>query len=115
MTDFAQTAKWGIEFLARGVELAAAVVIGIAAAEATVKALLLFVTRSAPPAAKTEVRLTLGRWLAVGLEFELAADILRTAVSPSWNEIGQLAAIAVLRTALNFFLAREIEREARIG
>jgi uncharacterized membrane protein len=97
-------AKDIIEYLARGIELAAALIIGIAAVEATVKALPLFARRAAPPVAKTEVRLTLGRWLAVGLEFELAADILRTAVTPSWKDIEQLVAIAALRTALNYFL-----------
>ncbi len=50
-------------------------------------------------------------YLALGLEFALAADILRTAIAPSWRDIGQLAAIATLRTALNFFLEREINRE----
>ena len=101
-----------IEILSRGVEVAAAVVIAIAGLEATVKAVLLFLHRNSPPEAKTEVRLTLGRWLAVGLEFLLAADILKTAVAPTWNEIGQLAAIAALRTALNYFLGKEIDKEA---
>jgi uncharacterized membrane protein len=55
-----------------------------------------------------DVRLQLGRYLALGLEFELGADILSTSVSPSWSEIGKLAAIAGIRTALNFFLAREL-------
>jgi uncharacterized membrane protein len=105
-------AKTLIEYLSRGIELAAAVIIGIAAVEATIKALLLFIRRGAPPAAKNEVRLTLGRWLAVGLEFELAADILRTAITPTWTDIEQLAAIAALRTALNYFLAKEIEKES---
>ena len=59
------------------------------------------------------VRLTLGRSLALALEFLLAADILRTAVDPSWNELGRLAAIAAIRTALNFFLDREIAEEER--
>ena len=54
----------------------------------------------------------MGRWLAVALELELGADILRTAVAPTWNEIGQLAAIVVLRTALNFFLQKEIDKAA---
>ncbi len=59
---------------------------------------------------KEEVRLHLGRWLVLALEFLLAADILRTAVAPTWEEIGKLAAIAVLRTALNYFLQKEMER-----
>jgi uncharacterized membrane protein len=58
------------------------------------------------------VRLTLRRWLAVGLEFLLAADILRTAVAPTWDDIGKLAAIAALRTAVNYFLGKEIDKEA---
>lgn len=106
-------AKNVIEYLARGIEFAAALIIGIAAVEATVKALLLFIRRNSPPALKTEVRLTLGRWLAVGLEFELAADILRTAITPSWRDIEQLVAIAALRTALNYFLEREIRQESK--
>jgi uncharacterized membrane protein len=94
------------------------VIIAMAAIEATARSLWLFVpgvqSRSARELqdAKEEVRLKLGRWLAVALEFELAADVLRTAVAPTWNEIGQLAAIVVLRTALNYFLQKEIDKAA---
>jgi uncharacterized membrane protein len=59
--------------------------------------------------------LALGRSLALSLEFLLGADILRTAVEPSWDEIGRLAAIAAIRTALNYFLQREIAQDARMG
>ena len=62
-------------------------------------------------AAYEDVRLQLGRYLALGLEFQLGADILGTAVSPSWNEIGKLGAIAGIRTLLNYFLAQELARE----
>jgi uncharacterized membrane protein len=58
------------------------------------------------------LRLGLGRSLALSLEFLLGADILRTAVEPSWDEIGRLAAIAAIRTALNYFLQREIAEDA---
>ncbi len=58
-----------------------------------------------------QIRLDLGRFLALGLEFQLASDLLRTAVAPSFAEIGKLAAIAAIRTGLNFFLAREIRDE----
>jgi hypothetical protein len=68
--------------------------------------------RDMPPGAKEDVRLRLGRWLAVALEFELGADILRTAVAPTLQVIGQLAAIAAIRTALNYFLQKEIEAAA---
>ncbi|GAB4083206.1 DUF1622 domain-containing protein [Modestobacter muralis] len=59
------------------------------------------------------VRLTLGRFLALGLEFQLASDVLRTAVAPSFRELGQLAAVAAIRTALNYFLGKEIAEERR--
>ena len=101
-------------YLASGVEGLAAIIIGFAAIEATLRAVLIFTKPASPPEAKELVRLRLGRWLALALEFELAADILRTAIAPTWNEIGQLAAIVVLRTALNYFLQQEIEKaEAR--
>src|SRR5262245_1365202 len=60
------------------------------------------------------VRLLLARFLSLGLEFQLAADILGTAVAPSWTQIGKLGAIAVIRTGLNYFLAREMKEEKEI-
>ena len=63
--------------------------------------------------AEERPRLGLARALGLGLEFLLAADIMRTAVAPTWTEIGQLAAIAALRTALNFFIQRELDAAAR--
>ena len=58
------------------------------------------------------VRLLLARYLAVALEFQLAADILSTAIAPTWDAIGRLAAVAVVRTGLNYFLGREMRDEA---
>ena len=66
------------------------------------------------PAEFTTTRLILARYLALALEFELGADILGTAISPDWNQIGQLGAVAVIRTGLNFFLSMEIERERTV-
>ncbi|CAA9344652.1 MAG: hypothetical protein AVDCRST_MAG11-3159 [uncultured Gemmatimonadaceae bacterium] len=60
----------------------------------------------------TDVRLTLARYLALALEFQLGADILATAIAPTWTAIGRLGAIAVIRTALNYFLELEMRREA---
>ena len=61
----------------------------------------------------TQERLVLGRFLTLALEFQLAADVLATAIAPTWQEIGELAAIAVIRTALNFSLTREIANERK--
>jgi len=60
-----------------------------------------------------EVRLFLGRYLALGLEFQLGADILSTAVAPTLDDVILLGAIAAIRTALNFFLSQEMARERR--
>lgn len=58
------------------------------------------------------IRVGLGKTLVLSLEFLLAADIIRTAVAPTWEDIGKLAAIAALRTSLNYFLERELHNEA---
>lgn len=104
-------------YLASGVEGVAGLLIAIAALQATLRALLLFVRKTGGATGSQEpetenIRLRLGRWLALALEFELGADILRTAIAPTWAEIGQLAAIATIRTLLNYFLQKEIDRAA---
>jgi uncharacterized membrane protein len=58
------------------------------------------------------IRLTLARYLSLALEFQLGADILSTAIAPTWDSLGQLGAIAVIRTGLNFFLTREMKELA---
>ncbi len=60
-----------------------------------------------------KLRLTFGRFLVVALEFQLAADIIGTAIAPSWEQIAQLAAIALIRTFLSYFLNREIKFEEK--
>ncbi|MEL6927830.1 MAG: DUF1622 domain-containing protein [Cyanobacteria bacterium J06600_6] len=60
-----------------------------------------------------QVRIDLGVALGLSLEFLLAADIAATAVSPSWNAVGKLAAISAIRTFLNFFLEREVRELAK--
>lgn len=57
------------------------------------------------------IRLAFARYLTLALELQLAADILSTSVAPTWDRIGKLAAIAVIRTALNYFLSKELQAE----
>ncbi len=94
------------------VEACGAAVIIIGAVWAFARFLRVGLTRRST-SAFVPVRLTLGRFLALGLEFQLASDVLRTAVAPSFEELGQLAAVAAIRTALNYFLSREIAEERR--
>ena len=56
-----------------------------------------------------DVWLRYARWLVAGLTFQLAADIIETSIAPAWDDIGRVAAIAVIRTALNYFLERDLE------
>ncbi len=96
-------------WLKLAVETVGAFVIGLG----IVNAAYLFVRALIPPQVENynRVRLTLARYLALALEFQLGADILSTAVAPTWDQIGKLGAIAVIRTALNFFLTREMRDE----
>ena len=101
-----------VDLLVRVIEAAGALVIFAGAVVAFVRFVLVLVRRG-DPGQHTRVRLAFGRYLVLGLEFQLASDVLSTAIAPSFEEIGQLAAIAAIRTALNYFLGKEIgfERE----
>jgi uncharacterized membrane protein len=70
--------------------------------------------RRLPGRPSIQARLTFGSWLALALEFQLAADIVATTTNPSESNLIQLAVIALIRTFLNLFLSREIETEQRL-
>lgn len=106
-----ESLRSAVAWLVRLVE-AGAVLIIFGGAAITFGRLLNSVAHGKRADSFVSVRLDLGRFLALGLEFQLASDLLRTAVAPTFREIGQLAAIAAIRTALNFFLAREIREES---
>ena len=57
---------------------------------------------------RRDIWLRYARWLVVGLSFQLAADIVETSVRSDWTAIGQLGAIAVIRTFLNYFLEKDL-------
>ena len=100
-----------VDLMVRLIEACGAVVIMIGAIVAIVKFTVALTQRNINQF--SAVRLSLARFLVLGLEFQLAADVLRTAISPSFEEIGKLAAIATIRTVLNYFLNREIAQEQR--
>jgi len=103
-----------VEWLRLGVETVGAIIIAIGVSVAVIGFVKLMLCRDGTDF--FGVRLTLARYLALALEFQLGADILSTAIAPSWDQIGKLGAIAVIRTALNYFLVREMEMEqARLG
>lgn len=100
-------------YVALALEIVAVVLIAYGGITAVIGLL-----RPAPPdpnrplAKNKEVWVRLGVWLLLGLEFELGADIIRSAISPTWEQLGQLGAIAVIRTFLNYFLEKDIDKYA---
>ena len=92
------------------VEAAAVVVVAYGAVEAFVKFGRIVITPEATHGERKALWRGLGMWLLLGLELELAADIIGSVVSPSWYEIGRLGAIAVIRTFLNYFLEKDLEK-----
>ena len=98
-----------VQWLKLGIETVGAVVITLGILAAGGQFVRAQLTRQT--ADFTAIRLTLARYLALALEFQLGADILSTAIAPSWEQIGKLGAVAVIRTALNFFLSREMTNE----
>ena len=99
----------GVLWLKLGIETVGAAIIALGILSAG--RLLLTALARRQTADFTAIRLTLARYLALALEFQLGADILSTAIAPSWEQIGKLGAIAVIRTALNYFLSREMREE----
>jgi uncharacterized membrane protein len=97
--------------IATAVEASAALIIAVGALEALYLLLRrLIVNDGRSVVGKKGIWVRFAMWLLLGLEFELAADVIRTAIAPTWDAIGQLAAIAVIRTFLNFFLEKDIEK-----
>jgi uncharacterized membrane protein len=90
------------------VEILAAIIIGAAVIKTLFNYFLLLKTPFSK-ISKEEIRVQFGGSVAVSLELLLGADVLATAVAPSWDQLGKLAAIAIIRTALNFFLERELK------
>lgn len=95
-------------YLSTAVEIIAALVIAIAVAKFTYYYSANLLKKDAHLSNST-LRVKFGTSLALALELLLAADVLITAVAPSWDDIGKLAAIAAIRTALNYFLEKELK------
>lgn len=96
------------EILSLFAEAIAVLIVGVG----ITRALLGWIASHIPGRDQTgDIRLDLGRSLILGLEFLLAADVLATAVAPTWEAIGKLAAIVGIRTVLDLYLEWELTRE----
>jgi uncharacterized membrane protein len=91
------------------IEGAAVLVVTFGSLEALFKLLLVMARPSASHGMRKAIWRRFGVWLLLGLEFALAADIITSVISPTWQDIGELGAIAVIRTFLNYFLEHDLE------
>ena len=89
-------------------ELAATLLIALGCIGAAVQVGKMIVQRAARMRTIKDIWLRLAGWILLALEFTLAADIVRTSISPSWEDLGKLAAIAAIRTVLSIFLERDL-------
>lgn len=101
--------RWAVQWLRLGIETIGATLVCVGVIVAVVQLVRSLIQNQAGDF--TGTRLTLARYLALALEFQLGADILSTAIAPTWQELGKLGAIAVIRTGLNFFLSREMKEQ----
>jgi uncharacterized membrane protein len=101
----------GVEWLRLILETCSATVIAVGVVTAAANLTRHWIVRSSKDFAV--IRLWFARYLVLALEFQLAADILSTAIAPTWEQIGKLGAIAVIRTGLNYFLTQEMREERR--
>jgi len=98
------------DHVALAAELASVICVAIGMIETIWRTgVVLAQSRFAQRRTRREVWTRFAGWIVLALEFALAADIVRTAIAPTWDDIGRLAAIAVIRTGLNLFLERDIE------
>lgn len=100
-------------YIALLVEAAAVLIVAFGSLEAFGKLLWIIATPGATHGERKAVWRRFGTWLLLGLEFELAADIIRSVVSPTWQDIAELGAIAVIRTFLNYFLEKDLDAAER--
>ena len=96
-------------------EAAAVIVVTFGSLEAFLKLVWIVLSPGATHGERKAVWRRFGVWLLLGLEFALAADIIGSVVSPTWQDIGELGAIAVIRTFLNFFLEQDLEHAETFG
>ncbi len=90
------------------IDAMALVLIALATVVVFVQALRLTLRGHLTNVERRDLWLGYGRWLVAGLTMQLSADIIESSIYTSWEAIGQLAAIAVIRTFLNYFLERDI-------
>jgi uncharacterized membrane protein len=96
-------------YIALAVKAAAILMVAIGAIEALLHLAFQPLPRNARAFLRRTLWLRFAGWILLSLEFALGAELIRTAISPTWDDIGKLAVIAAARTALNYFLAHDLQ------
>ena len=96
------------EFVGEDTPGVAVLVVAFGALQALMSLVVAIIGRSADEMRGREIWIKFATWILLALEFALAADLVRTAVAPTWDDISKLAVIATIRTMLNYFLAKDI-------
>ena len=100
-----------VEYIALAIEAMAILIIAFASLQAFARVLRIAFGEVAVPF-RRQTYLDFLRWLVAALTFMLTADIVSTSIAPSWEEIGQVGAIAVIRTFLSYFAERDVREAA---
>jgi uncharacterized membrane protein len=95
-------------YIALVIEAGAVLVVAFGAFQALAAVVVAVVRRAADEMEGRQIWIRFATWILLALEFALAADLVRTAVAPTWDDIAKLAVIATIRTMLNYFLAKDI-------
>lgn len=114
--DAEQAFQLFASYVALAVEVAAIIIVAGGSVEAVASsARRMILQNNSRVVSRRVIWVRFASWILLSLEFALGADIIRTAISPSWDAIGKLAAIAAIRTGLNYFLQRDLEEAASMG
>jgi uncharacterized membrane protein len=104
-TGFVQFGEW-ISLLLDIISVIC-IIIGIIA---TVKIMFELIGETTTPL-HNRIRMKFGGWLVLALEFQLASDIVKTTLSPTYEHLIILGVVAVIRTFLNYYLNKELKEE----
>ncbi len=102
------------QIIALGLEGTAVLIVAIGGIETAAASVSHFFSKESTSWHRRQVWLRFASWILLALEFALGADVVRTAVAPSWDDIGKLGAIAAIRTALSYFLERDIKEAVEV-
>jgi uncharacterized membrane protein len=108
VTPLEEPFQLAASYVALAIEVSAVLVVAFGALQAVFTLVGAILNGTADEIKGRVIWLKFATWILLALEFALAADIVHTAVAPTWDDIWKLAVIALIRTMLNYFLARDI-------